>query len=213
MAKERKKPGPKPIPIDYDAVAFFCRSQISDARLARKLNISPQVLSNRLKRDPKLREAREGGTWDGQNIVGDAMFRKMLDRYMTICKDCQKIRFSFEKFYDKCPYCEQSRPIDPEKGVDEYGNDHTNVKHKFVPGDTNIMIFWSKNYLDMSDKITHKGDEDHPIAFATLADLALRAAARKKQKDQEANDQEAKSERKADTNCPETTQKAPKEDT
>ena len=84
MAKERKKPGPKPIPIDYDAVAFFCRSQIPDAALARKLNISPQVLSNRLKRDPKLREAREGGAWDGKNIVSDAMFRKMLDRYMTI---------------------------------------------------------------------------------------------------------------------------------
>jgi len=134
MAKERKKPGPKPIPIDYDAVAFFCRSQIPDAALARKLNISPQVLSNRLKRDPKLREAREGGAWDGKNIVSDAMFRKMLDRYMTICKDCQKIRFSFEKFYDKCPYCDQSRPIDPETGLDEYGNDHTNVKHKFIPG-------------------------------------------------------------------------------
>lgn len=186
MAKERKKPGPKPIPIDYDAVAFFCRSQIPDAALARKLNISPQVLSNRLKRDPKLREAREGGSWDGKNIVSDAMFRKMLDRYMTICKDCQKIRFSFEKFYDKCPYCEQSRPIDPETGLDEYGNDHTNVKHKFVPGDTNIMIHWSKKHLDMSDRVIHEGNEEKPLVFQTLADYALARAAARKQKDAEA---------------------------
>jgi len=191
MAKERKKPGPKPIPIDYDAVAFFCRSQIPDAALARKLNISPQVLSNRLKRDPKLREAREGGSWDGKNIVSDAMFRKMLDRYMTICKDCQKIRFSFEKFYDKCPYCEQSRPIDPEKGVDEYGNDHTNVKHKFVPGDTNIMIHWSKKHLDMSDRVIHEGNEEKPLVFQTLADYALARAAARKQKDAEAKGKDA----------------------
>ena len=191
MAKERKKPGPKPIPIDYDAVAFFCRSQIPDAALARKLNISPQVLSNRLKRDPKLREAREGGSWDGKNIVSDAMFRKMLDRYMTICKDCQKIRFSFEKFYDKCPYCEQSRPIDPETGVDEYGNDHTNVKHKFVPGDTNIMIHWSKKHLDMSDRVIHEGNEEKPLVFQTLADYALARAAARKQKDAEAKGKDA----------------------
>lgn len=186
MAKEKKKPGPKPIPIDYDAVAFFCRSQIPDAALARKLNISPQVLSNRLKRDPKLREAREGGAWDGRNIVSDAMFRKMLDRYMTICKDCQKIRFSFERFYDKCPYCEQSRPIDPETGLDEYGNDHTNVKHKFIPGDTNIMIHWSKKHLDMSDRVIHEGNEEKPLVFQTLADYALARAAARKQKDAEA---------------------------
>ena len=186
MAKERKKPGPKPIPIDYDAVAFFCRSQIPDAALARKLNISPQVLSNRLKRDPKLREAREGGAWDGRNIVSDAMFRKMLDRYLTVCKDCQKIRFSFERFYDKCPYCEQSRPIDPETGLDEYGNDHTNVKHKFIPGDTNIMIHWSKKHLDMSDRVIHEGNEEKPLVFQTLADYALARAAARKQKDAEA---------------------------
>lgn len=186
MAKERKKPGPKPIPIDYDAVAFFCRSQITDSGLARKLNISPQVLSNRLKRDPKLREAREGGAWDGRNIVSDAMFRKMLDRYMTVCKDCQKIRFSFERFYDKCPYCDQSHPIDPEKGVDEYGNDHTNVKHKFIPGDTNIMIHWSKKHLDMSDRVIHEGNEEKPLVFQTLADYALARAAARKQKDAEA---------------------------
>ena len=186
MAKEKKKPGPKPIPIDYDAVAFFCRSQITDSGLARKLNISPQVLSNRLKRDPKLREAREGGAWDGRNIVSDAMFRKMLDRYMTVCKDCQKIRFSFEKFYDRCPYCEQSRPIDPETGLDEYGNDHTNVKHKFIPGDTNIMIHWSKKHLDMSDRVIHEGNEEKPLVFQTLADYALARAAARKQKDAEA---------------------------
>lgn len=180
MAKERKKPGPKPIPIDYDAVAFFCRSQISDAALARKLNISPQVLSNRLKRDPKLREAREGGAWDGRNIVSDAMFRKMLDRYMTVCRDCQKIRFSFERFYDKCPYCEQSRPIDPEKGVDEYGNDHTNVKHKFIPGDTNIMIHWSKKHLDMGDRVIHEGNPAQPLEINTVIETPAQRLARYK---------------------------------
>jgi hypothetical protein len=180
MAKEKKKPGPKPIPIDYDAVAFFCRSQISDAALARKLNISPQVLSNRLKRDPKLREAREGGAWDGRNIVSDAMFRKMLDRYMTVCRDCQKIRFSFERFYDKCPYCEQSRPIDPEKGVDEYGNDHTNVKHKFITGDTNLMIHWSKKHLDMSDRVIHEGNPSQPLEINTMIETPAQRLTRYK---------------------------------
>ena len=180
MAKERKKPGPKPIPIDYDAVAFFCRSQIPDAALARKLNISPQVLSNRLKRDPKLREAREGGSWDGKNIVSDAMFRKMLDRYMTICKDCQKIRFSFEKFYDKCPYCEQSRPIDPETGLDEHGNDHTNVKHKFVPGDTQIMIHWSKTHLGMGERVIHEGNPAQPLEINAMIETPAQRLARYK---------------------------------
>lgn len=176
MEKERKKPGPKPIPIDYDAVAFFCRSQITDSGLARKLNISPQVLSNRLRRDPKLREAREGGSWDGKNIISDAMFKKMMDRYMTVCNDCEKIRFSFDKFYDKCPYCEASRPVDPVTGKDEFGNDHTNVTHKFIPGDTSIMIHWSKTHLDMNDRIIHEGNGEKPLVFSTLAEFSTHMA-------------------------------------
>jgi len=194
MAKQKantgkKKPGPKPIEIDYEAVEFFCRSQINDTQLARKLHISKQVLSLRLQKDPKLREAREGGASDGQSIVSDSMFKVMLDRYMTICKDCGKIRFSFDQFFETCPYCDKVHPLDPRTGLDENENDHTNVRHKFVKGDTNVMIFWAKNHLNMSDKITHKGDEENPIAYASLADLALRAAAQKKQKDREANDQ------------------------
>ncbi len=50
------------------------------------------------------------------------------------------------------------------------------------------MIRLSKNYLDMSDKITHKGDEGSPVVFATLADLALAAAARRKEKDAKAKE-------------------------
>lgn len=184
----KKKPGPKPIEIDYEAVEFFCRSQINDTQLARKLHISKQVLSLRLQKDPKLREAREGGTSDGQSIVSDALFKVMLDRYMTSCKDCGKIRFSFDQFFESCPYCDKTEPVDLETGESLVGK-HTNVRHKFVKGDTNVMIFWAKNHLNMSDKITHKGDEENPIAYASLADLALRAAAQKKQKDREANDQ------------------------
>lgn len=144
-----KKPGPKPMVLDYDDVAFFCRAQISQRQLARKLHISEDALSRRLKADPKLREAMEGGAWDGQNIVSDAMFKKMLDRYMTICKDCQKIRISYESFFESCPYCDKVEPVDPDTGEDLVGK-HTNVRHKFVPGNTKVMIFWSKKYLGMS---------------------------------------------------------------
>lgn len=181
---ERKKPGPKPIEIDYDAVAFHSRSQISDAALARKLKISPQAFSARLQRDEKLREAREGGTWDGQSIVSDAMFRKMLDRYMTVCKECHKIRFSFEQFYETCPYCDKIYPLDPETGLDENGSDHTKVSHKFVQGDSNLMIFWSKNHLNMSDRVIHEGNENKPLVFSTLADFAKHQAAKNAQEKQ-----------------------------
>jgi len=170
----KRKPGPKRIEIDYDAVEIFCRSQISDAQLARKLRVSPQVLSMRLKKDPQLREAREGGRYDGQSMLHEAIFRKAFDRYMTICKDCGKHRISFEGFLESCPYCDKLEP-------DE--SPHTNVKHKFIPGDTSVLIHLSKNYLGMSDKVTHKGDEGSPVVFATLADLAVAAAERKRVKD------------------------------
>jgi len=176
MTTTKKKPGPKHIEFDYDAVAFFCRSQISDAGLARKLHVSPQLLAYHLNKDPKLREAREGGSWDGKNIISDAMFKKMMDRYMTVCNDCEKIRFSFDKFYDKCPYCDASRPVDPVTGKDEFGNDHTNVTHKFIPGDTSIMIHWSKKHLDMNDRIIHEGNGEKPLVFSTLAEFAMHQA-------------------------------------
>jgi hypothetical protein len=140
--------------------------------VARKLGISRQVLEARLKKDPKLQEARDGGTWDGQNIVSDAMFRKMLDRYMTICSDCHKIRFSFDMFYETCPYCDKVHPIDPETGQDETGNDHTQVKHRFVPGDTGVMIFWAKNHMGMAEKVELAGKKDAPIKFQWLKENA-----------------------------------------
>jgi hypothetical protein len=167
--KPKGKPGPKRQEFDYDEVAFHCRSQISDARLARKLKMSPQLLAYHLKKDPKLQEARDGGTWDGQNIVGDAMFRKMLDRYMTICKDCHKIRFSFDQFFESCPYCDKTEPVDDETGEDLVGK-HTNVRHKFVAGDTNIMLAFGKTYLGLTDRMTHQGDEKNPVAIKDMTD-------------------------------------------
>jgi hypothetical protein len=163
----KKKPGPKRAEFDYDEVAFHCRSQISDARLARKLKMSPQLLDYHLKKDPKLREAREGGAWDGQNIVGDAMFRKMLDRYMTICRSCHKIRFDFNQFFESCPYCDKTEPVDPDTGEDMVGK-HTNVRHKFIASDTNVLIAWGKTYLGLTDKIEIAGKKDAPIKFAWL---------------------------------------------
>lgn len=158
----KKKPGPKRVEFDYDEVAFHCRTQISDARLARKLKMSPQLLDYHLKRDPKLREAREGGAWDGQNIVGDAMFRKMLDRYLTICKDCHKLRFSFDQFFESCPYCDKADP--------DLAGAHTNISHKFIAGDTNIMLAWGKTYLGLTDRMTHEGNEKKPLAVKDMTE-------------------------------------------
>jgi hypothetical protein len=193
MPKKKKdqpkgKPGPKRIEIDYDEVAFFCREQIKDAQLARKLRISPQVLSLRLKKDPKLREAREGGKADGQSILYSAAFRKALDRYLTICKDCGKHRMSFEGFLESCPYCDKIAPDEAP---------HTNVKHKFVPAATDVLIFLCKNHLGMSDKITHEGNADKPMAFTSLAEFSLAAAQaheRKKQKAKAKDEGEGESE-------------------
>ena len=55
---EKRKPGPKPTHIDYDAVALNSREPISDAALCRKLHIPKWIFSDRMKKDPKLREAR-----------------------------------------------------------------------------------------------------------------------------------------------------------
>jgi len=169
LSTTRAKPGPKRIELDYDEVAFHCRSRkLTTSELARKLHISRDTLDRRLKSDKNLRDAMEGGYEDGKNIVADAMFKKMLDRYLTICKDCGKLRFSFDGFYESCPYCDKVEP--DMKGT------HTNVRHKFISGDSGLMIFWAKNNLGMSEKVTHEGDADKPLVFSTLAEFSIHMA-------------------------------------
>lgn len=176
------KRGPKPITLDekqYGLIAALAQAGSSQEEMADYLGVVRETFRQLIKRDPQLEHLFTQNVAKGKTSVRRAQLQKALDRYMTICKDCHKIHMG--EFLPSCPYCDELEPED-EEGNDLRGQ-HTNVTHKFVPGDTGMLIWLGKNWLGQSDRIVHEGDVDKPLVFGTLADLALAAAARKKERD------------------------------
>jgi len=145
-------------PLNYDVVGLMSAAQCTHEEIANALGISKSQFNNRLQDDVALQDAVNGNYSKGVANARRAMYRAMMDRRMTICLDCQKIKEG--EFRASCPYCDQKEE-DPERTGPNGA--HTNVKHKFINGNVALMIFWMKNYGGMVDKVEHSGDPKNPM--------------------------------------------------
>lgn len=137
--------------IDYKQVEYLANLQCAEYEIAQAIKYSPESFSVRKKKDKLLRDALDKGYIDGKVSLRRAQFRSSVDRYLTICKDCQKIYDG--EFMPSCVYCDAGEPNVKLRGA---GGRHTNVKHKFVPGNVTAQIWLGKQVLHQSDNPQEK---------------------------------------------------------
>jgi hypothetical protein len=157
-------------PIDYTFVKALARVNCTEYEIAEATGFTQGGFSRRRNWDEKLVAAINSGHIEVKISVRRAQYRKGMDRYLTICKDCEKI---FEgEFKASCPYCDAKEPDPTLRGA---RGAHTNVKHKYVPGDTTMLIWLGKQILHQSDKaeITHSGNPLSPLAIENLTEKEL----------------------------------------
>ena len=141
----RKSPT-EPREMDYKQVTYLARLHCTEYEIATAMGFTQEGFSKRKKRDPKLREALDSGYINGKISLRRSQMRSAQDRYLTICKDCQKIYDG--EFMPSCVYCDAAE-VDPKlRGP---GGAHTNVKHKFIPGNIAAQIWLGKQVLHQSD--------------------------------------------------------------
>lgn len=172
-------PGRKLFTLDeaqYGLIAALAQAGSSQEEMADYLGVVRETFRQLVKRDERLALLFSQNVAKGKTSVRRAQLQKALDRYMTICKDCHKIHMG--EFLPSCPYCDQLEPED-EEGNDLRGT-HTNVTHKFVPGDTGMLIWLGKNWLGQSDKIVHQGDADNPLELNVVVETPAQRLARYK---------------------------------
>lgn len=172
-------PGRKLFTLDekqYGLIAALAQAGSSQEEMADYLGVVRETFRQLIKRDPQLEHLFTQNVAKGKTSVRRAQLQKALDRYMTICKDCHKIHMG--EFLPSCPYCDELEPED-EEGNDLRGT-HTNVTHKFVPGDTGMLIWLGKNWLGQSDKIVHQGDADNPLELNVVVETPAQRLARYK---------------------------------
>jgi len=173
------KRGPKPITLDeaqYGLIAALAQAGAPQEEMADYLGVVRETFRQLVKRDERLALLFSQNVAKGKTSVRRAQLQKALDRYMTICKDCHKIHMG--EFLPSCPYCDQLEPED-EEGNDLRGT-HTNVTHKFVPGDTGMLIWLGKQWLGQSDKLVHQGDADNPLELNVVVETPAQRLARYK---------------------------------
>jgi hypothetical protein len=148
--------------IDYDKVAYLARRLVPQKIIACRIGFTETGLSKRKKRDKQLQEALDGGYDDAKIGLYVAQYRKALDHYMTICRDCGKI--SDGEFLESCPYCDKLNPKNE--------GQHTHVRHKFIEADTSMLIHLGKVHLGQSDKAILKitGDAEQPMVYKNLTE-------------------------------------------
>ena len=143
-------------------MAYLARRLVPQKIIACRIGFTETGLSKRKKRDKQLREALDGGYDEGKIGLYIAQYRKALDHYMTICRDCHKIADG--EFLESCPYCDKEDPENMGK--------HTRVKHKFIEADTSMLIHLGKVHLGQSDKAILKitGDAERPMVYKNLTE-------------------------------------------
>lgn len=174
--KSRGRPKGSGYKIDYAKVRALARYQSLQQEIALELHMSEEEFSRKLKTDKELSMAFNGGQNLGKVGGRKLFYESMYPLYYTFCTnpDCGAITESTIKFLPKCPECGSiSQGEEPKFYAPKY---------KREPGDGENQRLFAKTYLGMSDKVTHQGDTDKPLVFGTLADLALAAAARKKER-------------------------------
>lgn len=143
----RRNPN-KPRVIDYKQVTYLAGLHCTEYEIATVIGFTQEGFSKRKKRDPQLRKALDEGYINGKVSLRRSQMRSALDRYLTICKDCQKIYDG--EFMPSCVYCDAAE-VDPKlRGP---GGAHTNVKHKFIPGNITAQIWLGKQVLHQSDNV------------------------------------------------------------
>ena len=157
MAAKRK--------INYMKVAYLARRLVPQKIIACRIGFTETGLSKRKKRDKQLQEALDGGYDEGKIALYIAQYRKAVDHYMTICRDCHKIADG--EFLESCPYCDKEDPENMGK--------HIRVKHKFIEADTSMLIHLGKVHLGQSDKaiVKIKGDVEQPAVYKDFSEAEI----------------------------------------
>jgi hypothetical protein len=121
--------------LDYSLIERLVHLHCPIYEIATECGFTEDGFYKRIRKDKKLKEILDKGLVEAKISVRRSLMRASRDRYLTICKDCQKITEG--EFRATCAYCESDK-----------------VKHKYVKGDVGAMIWLSKQYLHMSDSPT-----------------------------------------------------------
>lgn len=152
--------------------------------IAAKLGVSDDLLSKRIRSDKDVCAAYEGGLADGKFNALDALWFSIQEHWLTICTNpaCLHIEDNPREYSSRCPVCNSW-------GVNEEGEKKVfPPQHERMRGDSKCLDLICKNFLGLTDKIEHSGNEDKPLAFVSLADFAIAASKahdRKKQTQKE----------------------------
>lgn len=133
LKKANKKRGPQRKPIDYEVVKALAEVQCAEYVIAEKIHLERTAFMKRKQTDVDLINALAAGKAEGEMCMRQQIYRSAMDRYMTICKKCEKI--SEDKFRAKCAFCNSD-----------------DVTHKFVPGNPTAQVWWTKNNMGWRDQ-------------------------------------------------------------
>lgn len=144
------------IDIDYEKVQYLAKRMVPPTIIARKCGITSDGFYKRLRKDKNLKDAMEGAYDDGRTGIYVAQYRKAMEHYMTICKDCGKIADG--QFLENCPFCESEH-----------------VRHKHIPADTHMLIHLGKHHLGQTDAklLTIQGNRDKPIYEVDMSEAEI----------------------------------------
>jgi hypothetical protein len=194
---EIMKNAKRKIDIDYNYVNYLAKLDLPDYVIARKCGFSVETrwqgsskccqsegFVDRKKRDPDLVHALESGRDDGDIALITTCMQKCRNQFMTICKDCGKKTMGND-FLPSCPYCDKEDPAEAP---------HANVKHKYIPADTTMLIWVTKNRLKWTDKqdLTVKNDGNSPFQINVTEDPQKRLSRYKKYFESQENEANSK---------------------
>jgi hypothetical protein len=148
---------------DYIRVAYLARRLVPKTTIAQSIGFKDHSgLIRKAKKDKKLAEALDGNYAEGKIDLHVAQYRKSVDHYLTICRDCGKI--SDDEFLESCPFCDKE---DPEKA-----GKHNRVRHRLIEADTAMLIHMGKHHLGQTDRslVEVHGDKNHPLAIENLTE-------------------------------------------
>jgi hypothetical protein len=160
--------------FDYAYIAQLSQRFARVGQIAKKLRMTPQLFDYYYNKDEKLRAAMEGRI-DTELSLQEAQIHKARGSFMTICKDCGKIKVGV--FAPSCPYCDD---LEEDPGLRGSKGAHTNVKHKYNEPDTEMLKWLGRVELGQKEVVVHEGSGENPIIFTTLAEFVLNADKKRK---------------------------------
>ena len=147
LKRANKKRGPQRKPINYDVVKALAEVQCAEYVIAEKIHLERTAFVKRKQTDVDLINALAAGKAEGEMCMRQQIYRSAMDRYMTICKKCEKI--SEDEFRAKCFFC---------------GSE--SVTHRFIPGSSTAQVWWTKNNMGWADRV----DNNVSVSDTSLLD-------------------------------------------